>query len=227
MCQFLNSLGVHHAVHQPLGVDADVFRPERRTLDLRAKLGLPDNTRLLAYAGRFSGEKKSERVAARVRAAGRAVSPAAHRRGQERTADTQRHDGSVPARSTRAGSMARIRGRARACRDERDFRSRDSRSDGVRSAGDRRACRSDTGDRRRSVGLLARPNDGESMAETIAALYDRDIEAVGMAARARVLKQFTWAQAFTSEMNVYASLVSLRRLPVPARAAIEFGSPTS
>jgi alpha-1,6-mannosyltransferase len=57
MCQFLNSLGVYHTMHQPLGVDADVFSPARRTLDLRAKLGLPQETRLLAYAGRFSGEK--------------------------------------------------------------------------------------------------------------------------------------------------------------------------
>jgi alpha-1,6-mannosyltransferase len=57
MCDFLNELGVHHAVHQPLGVDADVFHPERRALDLRAQLGLPESTRLLAFAGRFSGEK--------------------------------------------------------------------------------------------------------------------------------------------------------------------------
>src|SRR5688572_28600482 len=57
MCNFLGSIGVHHTVHQPLGVDSDVYHPARRTLDLRAKLGLPKNTRLLAYAGRFSGEK--------------------------------------------------------------------------------------------------------------------------------------------------------------------------
>ena len=47
-----------------------------------------------------------------------------------------------------------------------------------------------------NVGLLAKPGDGENMAETIRALYDRDIEAIGAAARARVLKQFTWTQAF-------------------------------
>src|SRR6185312_10263794 len=57
MCAFLNSLGVRHAVHQPLGVDADIFRPERRSPDLRARLGLSADVRLLAYAGRFAGEK--------------------------------------------------------------------------------------------------------------------------------------------------------------------------
>jgi alpha-1,6-mannosyltransferase len=77
------------------------------------------------------------------------------------------------------------------------------------------------------VGLLAKPCDGESMAEAISALYDRDIEAVGVAARARVLKQFTWAQAFASELNAYTNLVGARRLAVPALPAIELGSPTS
>ena len=57
MCSYLNSLGVRHAIHQPLGVDAEIFCPQRRTLDLRKKLGLARDTRLLVYAGRFAGEK--------------------------------------------------------------------------------------------------------------------------------------------------------------------------
>jgi alpha-1,6-mannosyltransferase len=57
MCGYLNSIGVQHAVYQPLGVDTTVFHPSRRTLDLRSRLGLPQNTRLLVFAGRFSGEK--------------------------------------------------------------------------------------------------------------------------------------------------------------------------
>jgi alpha-1,6-mannosyltransferase len=77
-----------------------------------------------------------------------------------------------------------------------------------------------------SVGVLARPCDGESMAEAIASLYDRDIEAVGAAARARVLKHFTWMQAFTAQVNAYTSLVGARRIHVPARPAIGLGSPT-
>jgi alpha-1,6-mannosyltransferase len=78
-----------------------------------------------------------------------------------------------------------------------------------------------------SVGMLAKPSDGESMAEAIAALYERDIEAVGVAARARVLKQFTWTQAFSAQMNAYTSLVGARRIHVSTQPAIELGSPTS
>ena len=35
----------------------NVFHPSRRTLDLRRRLGLSQNARLLVFAGRFSGEK--------------------------------------------------------------------------------------------------------------------------------------------------------------------------
>ena len=57
MCAYLKELGVAHAVHQPLGVDASVFAPERRGLPLRERLGLPHDTRVLLYAGRFAQEK--------------------------------------------------------------------------------------------------------------------------------------------------------------------------
>src|SRR5262249_12131515 len=57
MCSYLNELGVPHTVHQPLGVDADIFRPERRTADLREKLGLSPESRVLIYAGRLAPEK--------------------------------------------------------------------------------------------------------------------------------------------------------------------------
>src|SRR5579872_67376 len=57
MCDYLGELGVHHAVHQPLGVDAEVFHPRRRSLALRERLGLSAATRLLIFAGRFAEEK--------------------------------------------------------------------------------------------------------------------------------------------------------------------------
>ncbi|HVS77453.1 MAG TPA: glycosyltransferase, partial [Steroidobacteraceae bacterium] len=57
MCDLLNELGVHHAVHQPLGVDAEVFQPQRRGGWLRERLGLAPAARVLVYAGRFAGEK--------------------------------------------------------------------------------------------------------------------------------------------------------------------------
>ena len=57
MCDYLHSIGVRHATCQPLGVDVDTFCPARRTRDLAAELNLPQGTRVLVFAGRFSKEK--------------------------------------------------------------------------------------------------------------------------------------------------------------------------
>src|SRR5256885_11770174 len=57
MCEYLEDLGVQRVSHQPLGVDAEVFHPRRRTLALRPLLGLPAQARVLIFAGRFAGEK--------------------------------------------------------------------------------------------------------------------------------------------------------------------------
>lgn len=60
MCTYLSQLGVTRTALQPLGVDTGIFSPARRTLDLRRTLELPDDARLLVYAGRFSEEKNLE-----------------------------------------------------------------------------------------------------------------------------------------------------------------------
>jgi len=57
MCEYLRSIGVAHVVHQPLGVDTEVFNPTRRGDLLRKYLALPRQTRVLVYAGRFAEEK--------------------------------------------------------------------------------------------------------------------------------------------------------------------------
>lgn len=57
MVNKLRALGVAQVVHQPLGVDTTQFSPAHKHLTLRAILGLPPETRLLVYAGRFTREK--------------------------------------------------------------------------------------------------------------------------------------------------------------------------
>ncbi|MGH8208449.1 MAG: glycosyltransferase, partial [Steroidobacteraceae bacterium] len=79
-----------------------------------------------------------------------------------------------------------------------------------------------------SVGMLAEPCSVESMAEAIVALYERDLEAIGATARARVLRRFTWHKAFQAQMAAYASLLGVRRRSsVPERQIVELRSPTS
>ena len=227
MCSYLNSIGVHHTVHQPLGVDTDVFHPSRRTLDLRGRLGLPQNTRLLVFAGRFSGEKN---LSVLLYAFARLGAPY-HLLliGGDRHARPNSNVTMIPYR-----------------RDSQELAQWIASCDALVHAGTKEtfglvlleamACGRPVIAARasavpeivdQSVGVLAEPLDGESMAEAICALYERDIDAVGAAARERVLKQFTWGQAFTAEMNAYANLVNSRRRRVRALPAIGLGSPTS
>ncbi|HXY75688.1 MAG TPA: glycosyltransferase, partial [Steroidobacteraceae bacterium] len=79
-----------------------------------------------------------------------------------------------------------------------------------------------------SVGTLVAPNSPASMAEAIAALYERDLDAIGAAGRARVLRHFTWSRAFHTQIATYASLVGApRQAPLPEGGIIELGTTSS
>jgi alpha-1,6-mannosyltransferase len=226
MCAFLNSIGVAHTVHQPLGVDAEIFSPARRTLELRARLGLPENTRLLAYAGRFSGEKNLDVL---LQAFARLGAPYHLLMiGGDRSARPMSNVTMVPYRRDSAELaqwLASVDALVHAGTKETfGLVVLEAMACGRPVVGARAGAIPEIVDE--TVGQLAEPMSAASMAEAIAALYERDIEAVGAAARTRVLRQFTWTQAFTAQVNAYASLVRARRVLATARPVVEMG-PTS
>jgi alpha-1,6-mannosyltransferase len=220
MCDFLSSLGVRHNAYQPLGVDAEIFHPKRRTLDLRAMLGLAPETRLLAYAGRFAGEKNLPVLLQAFAKLGKPYHLLLLGGG--------RH-----ARPTSNVTMVPYR------RDSYELAQWLASSDALVHAGTREtfglvlleamACGRPVVATRAgaipefvddSVGHLAEPYDPDSMAEGIAALYERNLDVVGAAARAKVLRHFTWHQAFQTQVAAYASLAN-RRLPVATPAVAQ------
>jgi len=73
----LRAGGVGGVTVQPLGIEADVFTPDRRDPQVRALLlercGLPDHARLLVGAGRLAPEKRWPMVVAAVASASRHV----------------------------------------------------------------------------------------------------------------------------------------------------------
>jgi len=75
------------------------------------------------------------------------------------------------------------------------------------------------------VGELAEPDNAVSMAQAIRRLYERDIDALGSAARARALQRFTWSHALQMQLANYASAFSWQRESTAERPAIEFTSP--
>ena len=72
-----------------------------------------------------------------------------------------------------------------------------------------------------SAGILAEPHEDPArgaaqLAEAIAALYDRDLAAMGAAARAHVVRNYSWTRALQGLMARYQAAVSARHLPTVA-----------
>ena len=229
MCEYLWELGVPHATYQPLGVDAEVFNPTRRANLLRAQLGLESDARVLVYAGRFSPEKNLPvllKAFARLGApyhllliggGERATRPAAnitmlpYRRNSEELAQwIASADALVHAGTKETFGLVILE--AMAC--------------GRPVIAPRAGAFPELIDE--SVGTLVAPNSPASMAEGIAALYERDLDAIGAAGRARVLRHFTWSRAFHTQIATYASLVGApRQAPLPEGGIIELGTTSS
>ena len=221
MRDLLNGLGVQQAVHQPLGVDADVFQPQRRGNWLRERLGLAATARVLVYAGRFAGEKNLPVLLdgfARLGSpyhllligGGREGRPAAnvtmlpYRRNSIELAEWMASaDALVHAGTKETFGLVVLE--AMAC--------------GRPVVTARAGAFPELVDE--SVGMLAEPGSGPRLAEAIAALYERDIEALGSNARARVLRKFTWNRAFQGQMASYNALLGRGRVAVPGREVAE------
>ncbi|MBS0580282.1 MAG: glycosyltransferase [Proteobacteria bacterium] len=215
MCGYLDELGVSRAVHQPLGVDPEIFSPERRRADLRERLALAPEARVLVYAGRFSGEKNVPvllQAFARLGAPYHLLLIGGDREARPDTNVTMipyRRD-SVELAQWLASADALVHA---GTKETFGLVILEAMACGLPVVAARAGAFPEIIDE--SVGALAEPYSPESMAAAIAALYERDLAAVGAAARARVIRQFTWSRAFHTQMATYASLVGAQRHELP------------
>jgi alpha-1,6-mannosyltransferase len=229
MCEYLKELGVPHTVHQPLGVDTEVFHPRHRTLPLRTRLGLPATARVLLYAGRFAREKN---LPVLLQAFARLGSPY----------HLLLIGGERAARPAANVTMLPYRG------DSLELAQWIASADALVHAGTKEtfglivleamACGRPVVTARAgafpefvdgSVGVLAEPNSGAGMADAIASLYERNLDCVGAAARERVLRQFTWDRAFHAQLAAYMYVIGAQRAPAAEEHGdiIELRSPSS
>jgi alpha-1,6-mannosyltransferase len=227
MCTYLNQRGVAHVALQPLGVDPDLFSPARRTLELRRRLNLPDDSRLVIFAGRFSGEKNIDVLRAAMSllgkpyhlllvGGGRSACPShnvtvlPYRRDSIELAQwLASADALVHAGDSETFGLVIVE--AMAC--------------GRPVVGVRAGAIHELIDER--VGELAAPDDPASLAAAIRRLYERDIEALGAAARARVLQRYTWSQALTLQLASYAAVLAKARPVQAVNPAIGMESPSA
>ena len=222
MCDYLRDIGVRHASCQPLGVDVDTFSPSRARPDLRGGLGLSRDTRLLVFAGRFSAEKNIPVLTEAFRRLGAPY-----------------HLLLIGgAESARDGNVTRIP----YCRDARTLARCYASADALVHAGvhetfglvvlEAMACGRPVVAMRAGAipeivaiktGVLAEPDADPSiaagnLAEAVAHLYERDLDAAGAAARAHVLANFSWNRALQGLMAKYQAAAGLRHLPTTALA---------
>ena len=225
MCDYLAGLGVHRTALQPLGVDTEIFSPQRRTPDLRRTLGLADDTRLLVYAGRFSGEKNIEVMRSALRLLGERYHllmiggeesgrPAANitvqpfrRDSIELATAIASSDALVHAGSSETFGLVIIE--ALAC--------------GIPVVGVNAGAVPEHVDE--TVGMLAPPGDAAGTAAAIAALYERDLAILGRAARARALQRYTWSRALQLLLGHYATVAGQTLAAAPEDAGLELPLP--
>lgn len=223
MCAYLSRIGVTRTALQPLGVDTDIFSPLRRTLDLRQLLQLPAEARLLVFAGRFSEEKNLDVLRGAMAllgqpyhllliGGGRSSHPSdnvtvlPYRRDSVElaqwlaSADALVHAGT-------AETFGLVIVEAMAC--------------GRPAVGVRAGAVPELIDQR--VGELAEPHNAASMAAAIRRLYDRDLEALGAAARHRVLQRFNWSNSLSILLANYAGVLTGGRALPEFAAGAEVG----
>jgi alpha-1,6-mannosyltransferase len=217
MVDYLHSIGVHHATCHPLGVDTKIFSPARRGRDLRAELELPGRARLMVFAGRFSKEKNIpvlEQAFARLGGDHHLLLIG----GSE---------------SRRDGNVTRIP----YCRDDETLATWFAAADAFVHAGahetfglvllEAMACGRPVVAMRagaipdlvpEAAGTLATPHEivevaAANVAEAVSALYERDLEALGCAARAHVESNYSWNRTLQQLMARYQMAAGEMRSP--------------
>jgi alpha-1,6-mannosyltransferase len=208
MVRQLAEMGVPTALHQPLGIDSNIFRPQRRVETLREHLRLPSNARLLVYAGRFTPDKKLLLLIDAVRKLGRPyhlvlvgggaelprypqITFIPFKRDQRQLArllascDVLVHPGDCE-------TFGLIVLEAMAC----GLPVVATTGGGVAELVDEH------------TGILAQPNDVDSLAGAIAAMYQCDMAQMGANARRKAQEHYDWNQILPQVAQRYAGLLA-------------------
>jgi alpha-1,6-mannosyltransferase len=213
MVQQLEAMGVHGAVHQPLGIDSGVFRPQRRDATLREHLRLDPDSRLLVYAGRFTPEKRLDVLLEAVRKLGPSYHLILVGGGAQ----------AAPALDLSSPQITHIPFK----RDQRQLARLLASCDLLVHPGDREtfglivleamACGlpvvatngggvAELVDR--ETGILAEPNSVDSLAGAIESIYQRDMARMGQAARRKAAEQYDWNEILPQVLGRYDGLLA-------------------
>jgi alpha-1,6-mannosyltransferase len=209
MVEQLAEIGVHGAVHQPLGIDADVFRPERRDDTLREHLGLDPESRLLIYAGRFTPEKKLHLLVDAVRKLGERYHLILVGAGRDQELLRAPNVTIIPfKRDQRA--LARLLASCDVLVHPGDCETfglivLEAMACGLPVVGTNSGGVAELVDR--ETGILAEPNNVDSLAGAIEAIYYRDMARMGQAARRKAAERYDWNRILPQVLGRYDLLL--------------------
>jgi alpha-1,6-mannosyltransferase len=215
----LEEAGIRDIVIRPLGVEIDTFRPDRGDRDwLLKRLGLPASARLLCFAGRPAREKNIDVLIEAVQRLGAPyhlvlVGAGAGMPPEDRVI-------ALPyERDPRA--VARIIASCDAfvhANDKEPFglivleaMACGRPVVGVNAGGVAETVND-------SVGQLARSADPDDYAQAIEALFARDIEALGAAARVHTVERFSWNRVFEDLCMTYGEVSGRPEFVQPSEA---------
>ena len=220
MKERLAQWGVERVVVRPLGVDLATFTPAARAFDLRRRLALPRDARVLVYAGRIAPEKNIDVLLRAFRLLGRRYHLVIA--GSDAGVDGKPANVTLLPFLESATDLARLLASADAL-----VHAGDQETFGLilleAMACGRGVIAPDAGAAPELVdaeaGILVRPRDARSLAEGIAAFYDKDPEACGAHARRRVEQGYTWDAAMRGLLGVYRGALSTATVMAPRYAA--------
>ena len=204
----LEDAGVNGIAVHPLGVDTDIFHPRRRDrARVRAELNLPRDARLLVFAGRPAKEKNVEAL---IEAAA-LLGPDHHLLLISAGGAAEWRDGNVTALPYVGDprALARVLSSCDAfvhANEQEPFGLivLEAMACGLPVVAPCTGGVAELVDNR--VGQLAHCADGPGVAEAVDALFERDLVALGAAARARAVARHSWSHVFEGLGSLYAGL---------------------
>lgn len=213
----LADAGITRVTLQPLGVDTNVFHPRLRDPDgVRKELGLRPGTRLLVFAGRPAKEKNVDVLLA---AAARLGSPyhllliGAGKDQEPQENATFLDYVSDPKALTRLISSCDAFVHANA-QEPFGLVIIEAMACGLPVVGMSSGGAGELVDEH--VGQPAREPTEHAVAEAIAALFERDLDALGRNARARAVERHSWDNAFRGLSALYGRLTGEPAFTTPA-----------
>lgn len=212
----LEDAGIANIAIRPLGVEVDTFTPDRRDRAwLMRRLGLPADARVLCFAGRPAREKNIDVLIEAVQKLGAPYHLLLVGAGTGLPAENRvicwdyERDPATVARIV-ASCDAFVH-----ANDKEPFGLivLEAMACGRPVVGVNAGGVAETVDD--GVGQLAKSADADDFAQAIEALFERDTEMLGRAAREKMLREYAWNRVFEELSGLYAETSGRHEFAVP------------